>query len=387
MSHVIPGLQQFVANVPASVRHRRTGLLTNPSGIDNRLRTNVDQLDAHPDVDLRALYGPEHGVRGDVQAGDHVADAVDARSGLPVYSLYGATRTPSVEMLEPIDVLVIDLQDIGVRYATYLASVANAMEGCRAAGVDVVILDRPNPLGGTLIAGNILDPAFASFVGMPGLTTLHGLTIGEFARFWADAADLPTPEVVPMSGWQRTDWFDNTHLPWVLPSPNLPTLDSVTCYPAVCLIEGTNLSEARGTTRPFELLGAPWVDPEGLAKALNGAGLPGVGFRPTWFSPWISKHKGELCGGVQLYVFDREGWDPIRTGVIILQTLKRMYPDEFGWTGFNEGGTFVDKLAGTNDLRLAIDGDGDIEDLLARWDREATRFAEIRLPFMMPEYA
>lgn len=387
MKHVVPGLERFLDDVPASVQQRRVGLLTNPSGIDRRLRTSIDLLVAHPDIDLKALYGPEHGVRGDVQAGDHVADGVDARTGLPTFSLYGETRTPTPEMLEPIDVLVIDLQDIGVRYATYLATLAYAMEGCAAAGVDVVVLDRPNPLGGELVAGNILDPAFASFVGMPGLTTLHGLTIGEFGHFWASETNLPRPEVVAMDGWERSMWYDQTGLPWVLPSPNLPTLDSVTCYPSICLIEGTNLSEARGTTRPFEILGAPWVDPEQLAAELNGLDLPYVGFRPTWFTPWISKHRGDLCGAVQLYVLDREAWDPIRTGVMILSTLKRLHPDDFGWVGFNEGGTFVDKLAGTDNLRHAIDGDEDVEELLARWAADAADFAERRQQVLLPDYA
>ncbi len=387
MKRVASGLERFLDDVPTSVRGRRVGLLTNPSGIDGDLHTSIELLVAHPDVDLRALYGPEHGVRGDVQAGDHVADGVDARTGLPTYSLYGETRVPTPAMLEPIDVLVIDLQDIGVRYATYLATVMHAMEGCAEAGVDIVMLDRPNPLGGDVVAGNILDPTFASFVGVAGLTTLHGLTIGEFGHWWAAQTGLPKPEVVPMSGWQRSMWYDQTGLPWVLPSPNLPTLNSVTCYPATCLIEGTNLSEARGTTRPFEIFGAPWVDPEQLAAELTTRNLPHVGFRPTWFTPWISKHQGECCGAVQVYVTDRLAWDPIRTGVTILATLKHLYPEHFGWTGFNEGGTFVDKLAGTDDLRRAIDDDGDLEALLARWADEAAGFNQHRQEFLLPDYA
>ena len=387
MTHVASGLETFLDDVPAFAQGRRLGLLTNPSGIDRQLRTSIDLMMAHPDVDLRALYGPEHGVRGDVQAGDHVADGMDARTGLPAFSLYGETRVPKPEMLTLIDILVIDLQDIGVRYATYLATVMHAMEGCADAGVDVVILDRPNPVGGEIVAGNILDPAFASFVGIPGLTTLHGLTIGEFGRWWAGQSGLPQPVVVPMSGWHRSMWYDQTGLPWVLPSPNLPTLDSVTCYPATCLIEGTNLSEARGTTRPFELLGAPWVDPEHLAAELTARKLPHVGFRPTWFMPWISKHQGESCGAVQVHVSDRLAWDPIRTGVTILATLKDLYGASFDWTGFNEGGTFVDKLAGTDDLRHALDNGGDLDALLARWSDDAAGFAERRQEFLLADYA
>jgi uncharacterized protein YbbC (DUF1343 family) len=386
MKRVLTGLDQAIQDPPASLKGRRLGLLTNPSGIDRHLRSSIDLVAGHPEFDLRALFGPEHGVRGDAQAGDHVATTTDDRTGLPVISLYGDARTPTPETLSEVDTLIVDLQDIGVRYATYLSTVANVMEGCAAADVDVVVLDRPNPFGGDIVAGNLLEPAFASFVGMPGLPTLHGLTIGEFARWWSSAVELPTPIVIPMGGWRRAMWFDDTSLPWVLPSPNLPTLQSVICYPATCLVEGTNLSEGRGTTRPFEFLGAPWLDPDRIAEALNDLSLPGVGFRATWFSPWISKQRGETCGGVQLYVQDRQQWDPILTGCSILATIHRHYPDHFEWVESTEGGTFIDLLAGTDTLRRCIDEDRDPTELLATWREEARSFADSRRPWLLPEY-
>jgi uncharacterized protein YbbC (DUF1343 family) len=387
MNRVLTGLDEVMSQPPSFLAGRRLGLLTNPTGLNQDLISSVDLFASNPELDLRALYGPEHGVRGDAQAGDHVDTVTDARTGLPVMSLYGETRTPTPAMLNEIDTMVIDLQDIGVRYATYLSSIANVLQGCAVADVDVVVLDRPNPLGGDLVGGQILDPTFASFIGLPGLPVLHGLTVGEFARWWTTAQDLPAPIVIPMRGWRRSMWFDDTSLPWVLPSPNLPTLDSVTCYPATCLIEGTNLSEGRGTTRPFECLGAPWIDPERIAGALNALNLPGVRFRGTWFAPWISKHRGEACGGVQLYVKDRYRWDPITTGCGILATIHRHYPDQFAWVESTEGGMFIDLLAGTDRLRRCIDDDLDLTEFLERGRNEALVFAENRRQWLLEDYA
>ncbi len=373
MSVVVPGLERFLRD-PSKVTGRRVGLLTNPSGVDRSLQSSVNVVAAHPDIELVALYGPEHGVRGAAQAGEHVDNTVDAPTSLTMHSLYGEQRRPSREMLDPIDVMVIDIQDIGVRYATYLSTVALVLDACAESEVDVVILDRPNPLGGSQVSGNLLEEAFASFVGTHRMPVLHGLTVGEFGRMWAHDLDLPVPEVVPMLGWQREMWFDQTGLPWVLPSPNLPTLDSVALYPATCLIEGTNLSEGRGTTRPFEMVGAPWIDAETLSAALVGLNLPGMAFRPVTFTPTFSKHQGIPCHGVQSYLIDRTTADTVRFGAELLTTLKRLYPEHFVWLPGQDGLHFIDLLAGSNALRQTVDNGATLDDLLESWNADAAAF-------------
>jgi uncharacterized protein YbbC (DUF1343 family) len=286
-------------------------------------------------------------------------------------------------MLDGIDALVIDIQDIGVRYATYLSTVAHAIDACAEHGKTVIILDRPNPLGGARVGGNMLDPAFASFVGIHAMPILHGLTIGEFGRIWARDHGLPLPTVVPMEGWNRDMWFDETGIPWVYPSPNLPTLDSVTVYPATCLIEGTTLSEGRGTTRPFEVIGAPWVDPERLAAALDDTGFDGVGFRPLYFTPMFSKHERTRCGGVQVYVQDHDAFDSIAFGPALLATIKALYPGDFSWLPPRGSEYFIDKLAGGSGLRDCIDAVTSRDALLAAWTSESSGFASDRSDILL----
>jgi len=378
MSAVSPGLDQFLHDPPNATSGARLGVLTNPSGIDRHLRTTVDLLIEHPKLRVTALFGPEHGVRGEAQAGEHIDDGVDRRTGLPVHSLYGANRKPMPEMLDDIDVLIIDLQDIGVRYATYLSTVAHAIDACAESGKQVVILDRPNPLGGTRVAGNLLEPDLASFVGIHAMPILHGLTIGEFGKLWARDHRLDQPHVVRMDGWTREMLFDRTELPWVFPSPNLPTLDSTIVYPATCLIEGTILSEGRGTTRPFEIVGAPWIGPDALAGSLKDIGLAGVGFRPLYFTPTFSKHRGERCGGVQLHIENREAFDSVGFGPHLLATIKQLYPDHFGWLPPTNGDYFIDKLAGTSSLRETIDAVQNVDDLLSVWRSDSDTFRTSR---------
>ncbi len=374
MSIVTSGLDQFIANPPASALGCRLGLLTNPSGIDHCLRSSVDLLSSDGRLHFTALFGPEHGVRGEAQAREHVDSGLDIATGLPIYSLYGETQSPSPEMLAEIDVLVIDLQDIGVRFATYLSTVAHVLDACAVHAKRVIILDRPNPLGGNRVSGNMLDPEFASFVGIHQVPILHGLTLGEFGRLWARDHQLPSPEVIPMTGWRRDMWFDETGLPWVLPSPNLPTLESVTIYPATCLIEGTELSEGRGTTRPFEFIGAPWIDPDSLVADLNELTIAGAGFRPVFYTPMFSKHQGVRCGGIQVHVFDRESFDSVALGPRLLSTISHRYPEEFSWLAPTDGAFFVDKLAGGSTLRDVIDSGGCIDALVTQWSNESAGF-------------
>lgn len=387
MNHVESGLDRFLANPPDVAIGARIGLLTNPSGINHHFRSSIDLILEHPRLNLTALFGPEHGVRGEAQAGEHVDAGTDPRTGLPAHSLYGDTRTPTAEMLSGIDVMVIDLQDIGVRYATFLSSIAYVIDACAEHGKQVVILDRPNPLGGSMVGGNILDPEYASFVGIHSIPTVHGLTMGEFGKLWAADHQRPEPVVVPMGGWNRDMYYDDTDLPWVFPSPNLPTRDSVELYPATCLIEGTVLSEGRGTTRPFEMIGAPWVDPETLAAELRLLNVPGVAYRPVYFTPAFSKHQGERCGGVQFYVSSRSEFDGIRLGPHMLATIKRLYPDEFAWIQPRNVKYFVDLLAGGPELRTTIDGGESIDRMLEGWNQQSQAFRERRSSILVYEGA
>ncbi len=380
---VATGLDVLLAEGVPALAGRRVGLITNQTGVNRALGSGIDLLHASDAVDLVALFGPEHGVRGDAQAGVHVGGAVDARTGLPVHSLYGETRRPTAEMLVGLDALLFDIQDIGVRYATYASTLAHAQEAAAAVGLDVAVLDRPNPLTGGRVEGNRLDPAFASFVGVHPMPVCHGLTAGELARLFAADRGWPEPIVVPMRGWRRTMWFDETGLPWVQPSPNLPTLDSLTLYPGTCLIEGTNLSEGRGTTRPFELIGAPWIDPFRLAADLERRGLPGVAFRPNFSTPTFQKHAGQSCGGVQVHILRRDEVQPVALGVHLLHAVRALDPASFAWIGGEERGHFVDLLFGSDRPRLALDAGDNADAVLARWKDDAAAFSARRRPFLL----
>lgn len=364
------------------VAGKRVGLVTNPTGVDHTLRSSIDLLAEHPQVQLVALFGPEHGVRGDAQAGDAVASARDRRTGVPMHSLYGQTREPTPEMLDGIDVLVFDIQDVGARFYTYPYTLANVMRAARRAGVPVVVPDRPNPVGGRLVEGPVLEPEFASFVGMFPIPIRHGMTIGELARLFNAAfgigADL---HVVPMPAWQRDRAEPGRLMPWVPPSPNMPTPETALVYPGTALFEGTNVSEGRGTTRPFETVGAPFVDADALAAHMNAMGLPGVRFRPAWFTPTFSKHAGALCGGIQVHVTDRDAFRPVRTGVAMLAAMQAMYPDDFA---FLDGEPpFFDRLAGNGWLRQAVIAGESADAIVARWQSDLQQFETLRQRYLL----
>ena len=329
------------------LRGKRLGLVTGPTGVDKRLRSTVDIL--REQYDLVALFAPEHGIWGDAQAGEKVESTVDRRTGLPVHSLYGQTRRITAEMAQGLDALVFDMQDVGVRYFTYLYTLTYLMQECARLGLPLVVLDRINPLNGVDVQGSVLDERFSSFVGKYALPARYGMTIGEFARYIngekAMGCDL---NVVPCTGWRRGMYLDETDLPWVMPSPNMPTLETALCYVGTCLFEGTNLSEGRGTTKPFELVGAPWIDPVDFARGLAAQNPPGVLFRPVSFRPTFSKHAGELCHGVQVHVTDRTRFDPFRAGLAIMGAA--MAYREFEWVQ-TDGRYFVDLLLGSDALR------------------------------------
>jgi uncharacterized protein YbbC (DUF1343 family) len=382
MMQTITGLESLIDNPPPTLQGSRLGLLTNPTGIDRAYRSTVDLLTRDRRFELRTLFGPEHGVRGDAQAGQHIETSIDARTGLPSYSLYGGSRTPTPEMLDGIDVLVIDLQDIGVRFTTYISTVARVIDACADADVEMVILDRPNPLGGA-VHGNTLESEYESFVGIHEIPTIHGLTLAEFGLLYARDRGKPRPSVVPMIRWNPADLFDQTGLPWVMPTPNLPTLDSVIAFQATCLIEGTNLSEGRGTTRPFEMFGAPWLDPYVLIDELATRNLAGVALRPTWFTPSFSKHVSERCAGIFLHVTDRDSFDPIRFGCHLLDCLRVVGGEGFQWLEPSGDRWFIDLLTGTSDLRTAVDSGSSIEDLVESWDHQREAFIRAQADILL----
>ena len=377
------GLERFIAEGLPEVDGRRVGLITNPTGVDGRLHSAVDLLWRSDRVRLVALFGPEHGILGTAQAGEKTASSLDQRTGLPVHSLYGATLRPTAAMLDGLDALIFDMQDVGARYATYLGTLAYAQQAAAEVGLPMVIFDRPNPITGAQVEGNILDRAFASFVGVHPISARHGLTVGELARMFADERGWPQPIVARMHGWERGQWFDETGLPWVQPSPNLPTLDSVTLYPGACLIEGTNLSEGRGTTRPFELVGAPWLDAFALVEALERRELPGVTFRPVTFTPTFSKHAGSACHGAQAHITNRDALRPVSLGLHLVDAMRQLAPDRFAWLQGADGRFFIDLLLGSDTPRRALDHGIAVEQVIQQWDADARAFAERSQPYLL----
>jgi uncharacterized protein YbbC (DUF1343 family) len=350
------GLDVFIEKHIQDFKGKRVGLVTNLTGVNHKLVPTIDLFQEHDDIHLTALYGPEHGIRGDAKEGEEVGNSIDPYTGLPVFSLYGDTKKPTPEMLDPVDVIFLDLQDIGSRYYTYIYTMAYVMEACGEQGKSIVVLDRPNPIGGTAIEGNVLESEFTSFVGLYPIPNRHGLTIAEMALVFKHefgvSCDLT---VIPMEGWNREMYFDQTGLLWVPPSPNTPNLDMSILYPGTCLVEGTNLSEGRGTTHPFEFIGAPYVEGYTLAKKFNQRGVNGVIARPISFVPTYQKHLGVRCEGVQLHVVDRQTLNAVETGLTLLETIAELYPDDFAFTERSVSGrSFFDLLAGTGELKSKV---------------------------------
>jgi uncharacterized protein YbbC (DUF1343 family) len=371
------------------VSGQRVGVVSNPASIDHGFRHTADRLANDPDVELGALFGPQHGFRSDVQ--DNMIEtphAKDAQRRLPIYSLYSETREPTAEMLRDVDVLVIDLQDVGTRVYTYIYTMANCMRAAAKHGVRVVVCDRPNPVGGTAIEGATLRPEYTSFVGQFPIPLRHGLTIGELARLFNDEFGIGAAlDVVPLDGWRRWMYFDETALPWVMPSPNLPTLDSTIVYPGAVLFEGTMLSEGRGTTRPFELVGAPWLDGDRLAQAMNARGLPGVHFRPAFFEPTFQKHARETCGGCQIHVLDRTRFEPVRAAVELIAECRAQNPSRFAWREppyeYEHQKAPIDILFGSDRLRLTIDAGTAAETLVSEWRTDVDAFRRLREKYLL----
>lgn len=400
---VILGVDVFLDKYLYLVEGKRVGLITNPTGRNKDLDSTIDLLISKK-VNLVALYGPEHGVRGNAQAGEYVSYYIDDKYNIPVYSLYGQNliqpenaienideymtsfdtiekgKTPINDMLKGIDIILIDIQDVGTRVYTYIATMAYVMRSAAKNGIGFIVLDRPNPVSGSM-EGPILEyPGHSSFIGLYPIPMRHGMTIGELAwlfneKFLNSKVKLT---VIPMKGWKRDMWFDSTGLPWVIPSPNMPSLDTAIVYPGQVLLEGTNISEGRGTTKPFEFFGAPWIDGYVLAKKLNALNLPGVKFRENWFTPTFSKYANKLCGGAQLHVLDRNLYKPFETTLHILEMIEKLYPDKLT---FNND--YFDKLVGNSWLRQNIIDNKPVNNIVSSYSADLNKFIENSKGYMI----
>lgn len=404
-SRVLLGIEVLAAERSELLKGKTVGLITNPSGMAGNLESTVAVLRRLPGVKLAALYAPEHGVRGEAQAGEFVPYYFDSKYELPVISLYGPSQKPSADMLQNIDkvmrdfdsstedkqvssetvrnldALVFDIQDVGTRVYTYAATMAYAMQTCAESGLEFIVLDRPNPVGGNDLEGPTLEyPKYSSFIGLYPIPLRHGLTIGEMARLINDRflGKKARLTVVPMKGWTRGMYFDGTGLPWVTPSPNMPTVETAVVYPGQVLIEGTTISEGRGTTHPFEWFGAPWIDGYEAAARLNALGLPGVVFREQWFTPTFSKFQGEKCGGCQLHVIDRTGYRPFATALEIIAVLRSLAPDKFA---FHD--EYFDKVCGTSAVREALLRGVPPSEIAAGLEAGLREFEALRRPYLL----
>ncbi|GIN86410.1 hypothetical protein J6TS2_27960 [Heyndrickxia sporothermodurans] len=350
------GVTVFLEEYSSKFKNKRIGLVTNMTGVNESLIPTIDLFNEHPNIQLTALYGPEHGIRGDAKEGEKVESFIDKYTGLPVYSLYGTSKKPSKEMLDPVDVLVFDLQDIGARYYTFIYTMAYVMEACAEYGKHFIVLDRPNPISGLATEGNLVEEDVRSFVGLYPIPNRHGMTVGEVAQLYKYEFGINCElTIVPMQGWTRDMYFDQTGLLWVPPSPNTTGMDMSVLYPGTCLVEGTNLSEGRGTTRPFEYIGSPFIEGYRLAKNFNEKKIPGVLARPVSFLPTYQKYKDQACEGVQLHVVDRQKIHSLRIGLTLLELIAEMYPNQFEFSKNQESGKyFFDLLAGTKRLKHLI---------------------------------
>jgi uncharacterized protein YbbC (DUF1343 family) len=367
----------------------RVGVVCNHASLDRGFLHIVDRLATAPGVTLAAIFGPQHGFRSDVQ--DNMIETAhtdDVTRKVPVYSLYSETREPTAAMLANLDVLVIDLQDIGARIYTYIYTMANCLRACAKHRVPVIVCDRPNPIGGNDVEGALLVAGFESFVGQFPIPMRHGMTIGEIARLFNERFGLGAAlEVVKMEGWKRDMYADATDLPWVMPSPNIPTLDTAVVYPGTVLFEGILISEGRGTTRPFELIGAPWIEAESFASRMNALGLGGVHFRPAVFEPTFQKHAKQTCGGCQIHVTDRRRFQPVAVGVALIAMFHEIDPSQFAWRQppyeYEHDKMPIDILAGSETLRRQIESGTDPREIAASWKKDEEAFRKIREPFLL----
>ena len=377
---VRPGLEVFVDNVPAPLRGKRVGLITNHSAIDRSRTPAIDLLARHKDLRLVALFAPEHGIRGDAAAGAKIDDATDEKTGVPIFSLYQSEdRGPTPGMLKDVDVLVYDLQEVGGRTWTYVSTMALSMQMAASKKLPFVVLDRPNPIGGEIVEGALLEPKFKSFVGMYPIPARHGMTVGELATLFNQHYGIGAAlTVVRAANWRRSQWLDDTGLPWVNPSPNLRSLAALQNYPGSVYFEGTNLTEGRGTDRPFEQIGAPWLNAAQVVATMNARALPGIRFEAitVTVASTAAKFPGQTIPAIRFAVTDRQAYRPVRTMLLLIDEIRRQHPGDFAW------GKSIDRLTGSDKVRLAIDA-GQLPALLEQWDREAAEFAASRKPYLL----
>jgi len=377
---VVPGIETFLADVPAALRGKRVALITNHSGIDRSRTPDIDLIAGHKDLKLVALLAPEHGIRGDAQDGVKIENETDPKTGVPIYSLYlSEDRGPTDAMLKGVDVIVYDLQEVGGRTWTYVSTMALAMQAAAKKGIPFVVLDRPNPIGGEIVEGALLDPKFTSFVGMYPIPARHGMTVGELATLFNKQHAIGANLIVArVQNWRRSQWLDETGLPWINPSPNLRSLAALTSYPGSVYFEGTNLSEGRGTDRPFEQIGASWLKAADVVKVMNDRRLPGIRCEAITMavSPSAAKFKGQTIPAIRFAVTDRQAYRPVRTALLLIDEIRRQHLQDFAWS------KTIDRLTGSDKVRLAIEG-GTLPALLEEWDREAAQFRESRKPFLI----
>lgn len=377
---VRPGIETFLADVPPALRGKRVGLITNHTGIDHARIPDIDLIARHGDLKLVALLAPEHGIRGTAMDGEKITDEVDPKTGVPIYSLYMAEdRGPTPEMLKDVDVLVYDLQEVGGRTWTYVSTMALSMQAAARKKIPFVVLDRPNPIGGEIVEGALLDPRFKSFVGMYPIPARHGMTVGELATLFNQKYGIGADLIVArVANWRRSQWFDQTGLPWVNPSPNLRSLAALKSYPGSVYFEGTNLTEGRGTDRPFEQIGASWLNAPEVARLMNEKRLPGIRFEAITMpvEPTARKFPGQTIPAIRFVVTDPQAYRPVSTSLLLIDEIRRQHPRDFAWS------PTIDRLTGSDKVRLAIEG-GRLASLLEQWDREAADFLESRKPFLL----
>ncbi|HUQ84427.1 MAG TPA: DUF1343 domain-containing protein [Gemmatimonadaceae bacterium] len=379
-SNVLPGIDVFLANVPERFRGKRIAFLTNNSGIDRAGVLGIDRVAQHKDLKLVALLAAEHGIRGDAMNGARIQDETDAKTGVPIYSMYKAEdRGPTDEMLKDVDVILYDLQEVGGRTWTYVSSMALTMQAAARKKIPFVVLDRPNPINGEIVEGALVEPKFTSFVGMYPIPARHGMTVGELAKMFNEkfgiGADLT---VIRVQNWKRSQWMDQTGLPWVTPSPNLRSLAALTSYPGTVYFEGTTLTEGRGTDRPFEQIGAPWLNAPEVARVMNEKKLPGIRFEAITMPvvATAAKHAGLTIPALRFVITDRDAYRPVRTSLVLIDEIRRRHPADFAWR------PTIDRLTGSDKVRLAIEA-GQLAPLLDQWDREAAEFRASRKPYLL----
>lgn len=388
-SRTRPGVEVLLGEKIDLIRGQRIGLVCNQASILPDFSHVADAFHARADFELTTLFGPQHGIRGDVQ--DNMIEtphATDERTGKPIYSLYSETREPTEEMLKNVDALLFDMQDIGCRIYTFVYTMANCMRAARKFGKKVIVCDRPNPINGVAVEGNVTETEFTSFVGQFEIPTRHGMTCGELAKLFNEhfgiGCDL---EIVTMDGWRREMWFEDTGLPWVLPSPNIPTVDTCVVFPATVHVEGTELSEGRGTTKPFELNGAPYIDPWAWVAELEKYNFPGIAFRQCYFQPTFQKHARVTCGGLQLHVTDRSTFTPVIVGIAMIKTAHDLYPDQFEWKRDAYEYVFdknpFDVVSGTDKIRKAIEAGTSLVELNAAWSPGLDAFKQLREKYLL----